>query len=255
MAARQTSDKGIGRGEKGSDSTLTLAGIYELSGRPNVSKVADLSQATWDSAASKAIVERPAMKHLAVMGHWVGGGCGSGEHKKIALFPEETLLLVEQGLLMVRMAESTRILSVAEVQALALSQAQICPLYFEVYAHAREIGLVALRLELLQQQQPGIGIEMASDSIGKGPINCKFRGRPVLALWSAARACQKGWRRSSPEFILVTSRSCEALPSASEWAHIESMAISAGATVRIAVVDDTGSPVFFECSRCFFPFR
>ena len=167
----------------------------------------------------------------------------------MALFPEETLLLVEQGLLLLRIPATASILSVAEVQALALSHAQLCPLFFEVYAHARELGLIALRLELSLQQQPAQTPDGAGQCGGEEPSMLEFRGRPILALWSAGRACQKGWRESSPDFILVTSRCCESLPSASEWAHLQALATRAGATVKFAVADATGSPVLYDCSE------
>jgi len=226
---------------KGGGAAMPLAGIYELSGRPNISKAGDLSQATWDSATCKALVERP-KKQLAVMGHWVSGwgvavSEGGAQRKMLALFPEEMLLLVEQGLLLLRLPESTRVLSVVEAQALALSSAHVCPLYFEAYAHARDLGLVALRLEIL----PSL----------KCAIKPAFRGRPMLALWSAERGYCKGWRQSSPDHILVTSRACESLPSRSEWEQIDELASLVGATVKMAVVDGTGCPVMFDCCRSF----
>lgn len=235
-------------GGKGSAAVLSLAGVYELSGRPNTCKVADLSKGTWDALTCRALVERP-KKYLVVMGHWIGGGAdGGGQPKKLALFPEETLLLVEQGLLLLRMPETRCILSVAEVQALALSHAQLCPLFFEVYAHIRDLGLIALRLELLEQQQHAQKLDGTSQCGGEEPSTRQFRGRPILALWSATRACQKGWRETSPDFVLFTARSCKLLPSASEWAHMQALAERAGATVKFAVADATGSPVFFDCS-------
>jgi len=155
----------------------------------------------------------------------------------LALFPEEMLLLVEQGLLVLRLPETTRVLTVAEAQALALSNAHVCPLYFEAYAHARELGMVALRLEIISFEQNVLWQQ--SEFV--------FRGRPILALWSAEGGCQKGRRQSRPDFILVTTRACETLPSASEWEYLDRLATRAGAAVKFAVVDDTGSPVMFDC--------
>jgi len=222
---------------KGGTEAVPLAALYELSGRPNRNKAADVTHATWDAASRRALVERP-KKHLAVMGQWTSSG---GGQKKLALFPEETLLLVEQGLLLLRQAGAARGLSVAEAQALTLSHARLCPLFFEVYAHLRELGMAALRLELLGAVLGAAG--------GTGGGECEFRGRPVLALWSSERAARKGWRQSHPDHILATSRSCDAMPSASEWERLGRMATRAGATLKFAVADETGEPIFFDCSR------
>ena len=230
---------------------LPLAGVYELSGRPNTRKAGELSQATWNTVASKALVQRP-KKQLDKMGHWVGGDEGSAAaEKQLALCAEEALLLVQQGLLLLRLPGAARVLSVAEAQALALGS-QLCPLFFEVYAHVRDLGLIAQRLELVPPHYPE---QTASASHGCGgrracrqPHECDFRGRPVLALWSAGRASQKGWRRSCPDYVLATSLADDTLPSASEWAQLEALGARYGATVKVAVVDNTGSPVLLDCS-------
>lgn len=217
---------------------LPLPGVYELSARPNKTKVADVSQAIWDPASCRAFVERP-KKHLAVMGDWAR--CGEGQPKQLALYPEEALLLIEQGLLLLRQPQAARSLSVAEAQALTLSHAQLCPLFFEVYAHLRELGLAALRLELLGPMRAPVGCAGAGDS--------DFRGRPLLAVWGADRAAQKGWRQSHPDHIVVTSHASDAMPSEREWKQLEQIAAREGATVKLAVTDHTGSPIFFDCSR------
>ena len=218
---------------------LPLSGVYELSARPNKTKAADISQATWDGASCRAFVERP-KKHLTVMGYWAS--CGSeGQPKQLALYPEEALLLVEQGLLLLRQPNGTRSLSVAEAQAMTLSHAQLCPLFFEVYAHLRELGLVALRLTLLGPLRAPV------ECIGAGEY--EFRGRPLLALWSAERAARRGWRQSHPDHILATSDASDAMPSEGEWARLEDIAARAGASLKLAVTDETGSPIFFDCSR------
>jgi hypothetical protein len=229
--------------------TLPLASIYELSGRPNANKVSDVSQAVWDAAICKALVERP-KKHLDVMGHWIqhrSQGIVGAQVKVLALFPEEALLLVQQGLLLLRSAGSSRALSVAEAQGLVLHQPRQCPLFFEVYSRVRELGLVALRMELVKDLTSAV-TGTGSQPIGIEPGDCHFRGRPILALWNTGRARQKGWRQSAPDFILATSRADDNLPSATEWAHIEAVAARTGASVKVAVVDDTGSPIFFDCS-------
>ena len=222
-------------GDKGAGPVPPLAGVYELSARPNTGRAADLARAAWDAAMRTALVERP-NKHTAAMGRWAA--------RKQALFPEEALLLVEQGLLLLRSSAAGGVLSVAEAQALALGEAELCPLYFEVFAHVRELGLAALRLELLHG-----GAERPADANRDGGGACAFRGRPVLALWGAERAGQKGFRQTRPDSILATARASDALPSASEWAALEAVAARVGATVKIAVADGTGSPVIFGCSR------
>lgn len=209
-----------------------LVGVYELSARPNTGRAADLARGVWDVATGTALVERP-NKHIAAMGHWATVAAQPAGERTLALFPEEALLLVEQGMLLLRQPESGSVLSVAETQALALGQAGLCPLYFEVFAHVRELGLAALRLELLHRGSSG---------------DCAFRGRPVLALWGAERAGKKGWRKTRPDSILATSRACDSLPAAGEWAALETIAARLGSTVKIAVVDGTGSPVIFDCS-------
>ena len=218
---------------------LTLAAVYELSARPNTGRAADLARGAWDAATGTALVERP-NKHLASMGFWAPRAA----ERTLVLFPEEALLLVEQGLLLLRQPEAGGVLSVAETQALALGQAELCPLYFEVFAHVRELGLAALRLELLH----GGADHRAGVRCGGGD-DCAFRGRPVLALWGAERAGKKGWRQTRPDTILATARACDTLPTAGEWAALEAIAARFGSTVQIAVVDGTGSPVIFDCSR------
>jgi hypothetical protein len=223
---------------------LPLASVYELSARPNTGRAKDLARGAWDAATGTALVERP-NKHLASMGHWAPGAAQPAAERTLALFPEEALLLVEQGLLLLLQPEAGGVLSVAETQALALGQAELCPLYFEVFAHVRELGLAALRLELLHG-----GAEHRAGVRCGGGDDCAFRGRPVLALWGAERAGKKGWRQTRPDTILATARACDTLPTAGEWAALEAIAARFGSTVKIAVVDGTGSPVIFDCSRC-----
>lgn len=89
---------------------LSLQGVYELASRPSSVREKEVSQAVWDAQGQMAIVETPKGKHVQVMGRWAAINRGettttddaAAPAKKLVLEPEETLLLVQWGLLILR---------------------------------------------------------------------------------------------------------------------------------------------------------
>ena len=196
---------------------------------PQVVKVAETPQAEWDAASGVAWVVAERGKHLKVMGHRrketvrnQGGGteeaAREGEVRTgLVLHAEEALLLVQQGLLLLRRRGDAGVMSAEELQALAIGEegGRVSLRHFRAYACLREHGFVVLRASALPPQElqneeasgdaPGnppqqkytytdaeIYEEESRGAPGNPPKYGEGGREPVLAVWRAEQASRKG---------------------------------------------------------------
>ncbi len=132
------------------------------------------------------------------------------------------------------MQEGGAILSVAEVQELAFSCKGVFPWYFAAYAHLREQGFVALRL------QSSYGEERTTASTSR------FRHVPILRVWDAARTGTKGWRQSVPDFLLLA---CDSESPFLSPARLDALPPNAqGISLKVAVADSADGVIFLDIS-------
>eukprot|EP00961_Rhodomonas_salina_P164320 2213461-Rhodomonas_salina.1 len=185
-----------------------------------------------------AIVETPKGKHVQVMGRWAAINRGettttddaAAPAKKLVLEPEETLLLVQWGLLILRLEGSAKTLSVAEVHEVVFACNGVSPSFCSAYSHLRDLGFGVLR-------HPGSHQEGETSGVGR---------HPPLRVWTPERTGKKGWRQAVPDFVLLTFDSEEALPLPSSLEELQSSLQEVA--LRAAVADRTSGLIFLDLS-------